>query len=216
MDKQKLLKIIGIILGVAIIFIGGIYVGKKTTPIKTVTITKYEKGETIHDSIDKPVPVYIKQTIDTGKFIAQCVKDGVFYELFPEKIKYDTLVLDKTDSTKIIADYSAKREYNETLFDSDTLGTMKIKTSVQYNRLGTINYSFTPVTKTVETTKYVERHILPFVGAGLSTFPSYGAEAGMFINKSWGFSVNGNYYPNYQNIQNLPKFDVSVKVLKMF
>ena len=214
--EKKTQNLIIAIVALVLMFLLGIYVGKKTTPIKTVTKVEYVEAEPIHDSIDKPVPFYIKTPVDTANLIAQCVKDGIFYELFPEKTILDTIYMDKTDSTKLMADWASERLYEQILFDVDTLGRMKINTSVQYNRLGTIYYDFTPVVKTVTNNVYIERKFLPFVGVGLSTFPSYNAEVGLFINRSWGFSVNGNYYPNKENYEYIPKYDLGIKVLKMF
>ena len=41
MSKKDIITIIGVLLGCAIIFIGGIYVGKKTTPVKEIIKTVY-------------------------------------------------------------------------------------------------------------------------------------------------------------------------------
>lgn len=212
----KNMKLIGYVLGIVGIFLFGIYVGKKTTPVKKITKTIYVEAEPIHDSIDKPVPVYIKEPVDVAKIIAQAVKDGVYQELFPEKIKEikDTVYMTSEDTLKLIADWATLREYKETLFDNDTLGTFKLNTSVQYNRLGTLYYDFVPKVKVVTNTEYRTRKILPYVGAGGTTFPSVTAEAGVFVNQSWGLSVDGHYYFNKNEY--VPKHDVGVKLLKMF
>lgn len=213
--RNKILMIIGIVLGCALIFIGGIYVGKKTVPIKTVIKTEYIKGETIHDTIPEPVPVYITKPIDTANIIKQCVADGIFSELFPEKHYTDTLVLFKEDTTKIMADWATKREYKQTLFDIDTVGKLNISTYTQYNRLGDVQYTFTPVYKKETTQVFIERKFLPYAGIGLSTFPSYDAEIGLFYRKSFGFSIEGRYYPKPLT-EEMKKYDISLKILKMF
>lgn len=215
MSKKKIWLIIGIVIGCALLFIGGIYVGKKTVPVKVITKTKYLPGEPIHDVIDNPVPVYIAKPIDTANLIKQCVADGIFSELFPEKIITDTLYLMKEDTTKIMADWATKREYEETLFDVDTLGKLKINTYTQYNRLGSIDYTFTPVIKQQTTEIYNVRKFSPFVGAGLSTFPSYDAEVGFFYRESVGVSIEGSYYPKLLT-EDMQKYSVSLKVLKKF
>ena len=214
--NRKTIYIILILLFGGLLFLLGIYVGKKTLPQKVVTKIEYVKGETVHDSIDRPVPVYVKTPVDTANLIAQCVKDGIFYELFPEKIKWDTLYVDKTDSAKILSDWASLRKYEETLFDSDTLGTMKINTTVQYNRLGTIYYDYTPVVKEVTNTVYLKRKFIPFAGAGISTFPSYNVEFGGIINQSWGVSLQGNFYPNIKKEENIPVYDFGFKFIKTF
>ena len=210
-------KTILIIVSALLLFLLGIYVGKKTTPEKINTVIEYVEGEPIHDTLD-PIIIYEKAPIDTLKIIQQCVKDGIYAELFPEKIKYitDTLFFEKEDTTKILADWATLRQYDETLFDSDTLGVMKLKTYVQYNRLGNIVYDFTPMTKTVTNTVYKTRVFLPYIGAGLSRLPSYSLEGGFFIKQSWGFSLDVNYYPFANNLEGFPSIDYGIKILKMF
>ncbi len=209
--------ILAVALGAGL-FIGGYYTCKKTTPEKIVEHTVYEPLPPIHDSI--PYPVYISETVpvDPARIIQQCVRDGVFTELFPERIRTitDTVYLEKSDTSQILADWATKRDYEETLFDRDTLGTMTVRTSVQYNRLGTIHYDFTPVRKLVTREIYTVRKVLPFVGAGASTYPSVNAEAGLFWKQSWGLSVQGNYYLAPNRYAEAPQYDFGVKVLKMF
>lgn len=215
--KTSYKAIIAVALG-ASLFAGGFFTGRKTIPVKVVENTVYEKLPPIHDSI--PYPVYITETVpvDPAKIIQQCVRDGVFTELFPERIRtiVDTVYLENSDTTRILADWATKRDYEETLFDRDTLGTMTIRTSVQYNRLGTVHYDFTPVRKLVTREIYTIRKALPFVGAGASTYPSVNAEAGLFWKQSWGLSVQGNYYLAPNRYADAPKYDFGVKVLKMF
>lgn len=208
-------KIALIIVGIVGLFILGIYIGKKTTKPQIIEHTEYI---TLPPQTDTIPPVIIKETVDTANLIKQCVKDGIYQELFPEKIVYitDTLEFDKTDSTKIMEDWVTKREYEATLFDVDTLGKCDIKTRVQYNRLGTIDYTFVPKQKQTTVTEVITRKYLPFVGGGITTFPSVGVEAGLFINQSYGFAVDGSYYFNPNKIEGLPKYSVGLKVFKMF
>lgn len=216
--SKKTLKIIGIIAAAIVLFLGGIYVGKKTTPAKIITKIEYEDAEPIHDSIDRPVPVYIKEPIDVKNIIAQAVKDGVYQELFPEKIKEirDTVYMTNEDTLKLIVDWASKRQYDKILFNNDTLGVFRLKADVQYNRLNNIAYDFYPKQKVVTNTVYKERKILPFVGVGGTTFPSVTAEAGLFVNQSWGLAIDGHYYINKQEYEYLPKYDMGVKIMKMF
>ena len=213
MEDKKTLIIL--LISFIVIFLVGLYVGKKTVPTKTVTVTKYIKGEPIHDTIP---PIIIKETkpIDTLRILEQCIADGIYADLFPEKVKHDTIYFEKEDTTKILEDWATIREYKEELFDSDTLGTMILRTSVQYNRLNTIYYDFTPIYKEITNTTYLSRKYLPYIGVGISSFPSYNAEVGLFFNQSFGLSINANYYPNKYNYEYIPKYDFGLKVLKMF
>lgn len=214
-NKTNWWKIALIILGFIGLFILGVYIGKKTFKPQIIEHTEYITLPPQHDTVP---PIIIKETVDTAKLIKQCIKDGIYQELFPEKIVYitDTLEFDKTDSTKIMEDWITKREYETTLFDSDTLGKCDIKTVVQYNRLGVIDYTFIPIQKQTTTTEVVTRKYLPFIGGGITTFPSVELEAGLFINQSYGFSLDGSYYFNPNKIEGLPKYSVGIKVYKMF
>ena len=210
-------KIGGIVAIAILLFLTGIYIGKKTQKVVEKVVTEYVPGEPVHDTIP---PIIIKETqpVDTANLIAQCVQDGIYQELFPEKIVYitDTTQFSKSDSTKIMLDWATKRDYNAVLFDIDTVGKCTINTSVQYNRLGNIDYTFNPIYK--QQTVYVQtkREILPFVGAGLSTFPSVSAEAGLFFNQSFGVATEGTYYFNQKKIEGIPQYDIKLKVYKMF
>ncbi len=217
-NKTNWWKVGAIIVGIIAVLILGIYIGKKITKPKIIERIEYITLPPQNDSVP---PVIIKETVDTAKLIKQCVRDGIYQELFPEKIVYitDTLEFDKTDSTKVMQDWATKREYEATLFDSDTLGKCDIKTTVQYNRLGNINYTFTPMQKQVTTTEVVTRKFLPYIGGGITTYPSAEIEAGMFIDQSYGFALSGSYYFNprgTENIQGIPKYSVGLKVFKMF
>lgn len=210
-------KIGGLIaLGIAL-FLVGIYIGKKTTKPKEITHTEYITLPPIHDTIP-PIIIKEKVPVDTAKLIKKCVKDGIYQELFPEKIVYlnDTTQFTKPDSTKIMLDWATEREYAATLFEIDTVGTCIVNTKVQYNRLGRLNYTFTPVEKQTTTELVKTRKYLPYIGGGITTFPSVSLETGLFIDQSWGFAIDGNYFFNPNKIENMPKYNVGIKVLKMF
>ena len=215
-------KIGGIAAIAILLFLSGLYIGKKHSTVIEKTITEYLPGEPIYDSIPYPVPYYVTEPVDTANLIAQCVKDGIYQELFPEKVIYltDTTQFTKQDSTKIMIDWASKREYTETLFDIDTVGKCTIDATVQYNRIANLNYTFNPVYK--QQTVYIEskREVLPFVGAGITTFPSANAEAGLFFNQSFGVAIQGNYYfnpnPKVPRSAEIPQYDVGLKFYKMF
>lgn len=216
METFKTIKtIVSILIVCSILFLCGIYVGKKTVPVKEITTVEYVKGETLYDTIVKTNIKYVVRPIDTASIIRQCVDDGIFTELFPEKYNTDTLILYKEDTTKIMADWASKREYKQQLFDNDTVGKMTIATYTQYNRLGDISYIFEPINKKETTTVLIERNILPYIGVGLSTLPSYDAEIGLFYKRSFGVSVEGRYYPK-QLYDEMVKYDVGIKIMKMF
>ena len=239
-------KVGSIIVIIILLFLSGIYVGRKTFEPKVVTKIEYKELPPIHDTIPAPYPV--KEKVDTANLIKQIVAKGLYSELFPDKEKTDTVYLTPKDTSKIINDWATERTYTEKLFYIYTVGTCTINTSVQFNRLGSIDYTFKPVQKQTTTTITEKRKYLPYAGIGISTFPTAGIEAGIFINQSWGFSIGANYYFHHGTINNIvntttanislqtnattqqdntiiplqtstieiPKFDVSLKILKMF
>lgn len=147
---------------VAVVLIGiGFFIGRKTVKIPAPeTVTEYITLPPVHDSIPYPKPVYVQKPIDTAKIIQQCIADGIYQELWPEKI----VEIDKNDTTAIMADWATKRRYAETIFDVDTLGKCEINAEVQYNRLKMVGYTFTPVEKVVTNTIYQQKSFSPFFG----------------------------------------------------
>ena len=229
-------KIVGILI-LILSFVGiGFFIGRGHTKVVEKEVVKYVELPPIIDSIPAPYPVYEK--VDTANLIKQIVAKGLYSELFPDKEKTDTVYLTPKDTAKIVQDWLTKRDYTAKLFDIDTFGTCTINTSVQFNRLGSIDYTFNPVQK--QTTQYisVKRKFIPFVAVGGTSFPSAGIEAGMLFKENWGIAITGNYYiynrlGEYQpkvvislnkeingdtglKTVSLPRMDFGFKVVKMF
>ena len=202
-----------IFVGIAVITVGllSFYLGRKTVKEgETHTEIVYVKGETITDSIPYPVPQYVIKPTDTADIIRKCVKDGIYAELFPERVVTEYIEITKEDTTDIIRDWGTKRMYSETLFDIDTVGKCVVDASVQYNRLSLISYSYTPITKTVTITERRVKFFSPYVGFGVlikNDFSDYMnlmpiLNAGFFIKERYGinlqyvkdFGTNNNIY----------------------
>ena len=172
------------------------YIGRKREPDVIVkTEVKYVELPPIHDTIDKPVPYKVVVPADTADIILDCVKSGKFADLFPKQ-PGDTVYITKEDTAAVIKDWATERLYAETLFDVDTLGRCDVNALVQYNRLASLNYTFTPIQKQTEITTRSVRKFLPYVGAGLGTNGSVVAQGGMFIKEDAGFALQ--YYYNWQ------------------
>ena len=60
------------------------------------------------------------------------------------------------------------------------------------------------------------KHFSPFVGAAISFMPSVKFEAGAFIDDKWGAMVDGEYIINRNNTVGLPKYNVSLSILRKF
>ena len=162
-----------IILGM-IILCCGFFLGRCTDK---KTEVKYIKGDTVIDSI--PFPFVVKETIP-GEPQWLTKRDTLW--------KDSTIYVKETvDTLAILADWIKKREYQNVLFDTDTLGKLVIYADVQYNQLQKLKYEFTPIQKNILTLK--KPRIEPFIMAGVQTgwVPSF--QAGIFY-KNFGISYD--------------------------
>lgn len=207
---EKRLQIICVIVGIIAFGILGFYFGRKTLNVgKPHTEVVYVKGDKITDSIPYPVPYEVVRPADTADIIRQCVKDGIYTELFPEKIITEYIEITKEDTTEIIRDWATKRLYSETVFDIDTIGKCTIDASVQYNRMTLLSYSYVPVTKVTTITEYRVKFFSPYIGAGIllnNDFSNYmnvipTINAGFFVKEKYG--VHLQYGKMLENKNNL-------------
>lgn len=126
-------------------FLWGFQLGKKSVDIPEPVIKheiKYVKGDPVKDFVFISTPTSIPP-IDTADIILQCVNDGVYRELFPKQIEYIT----KNDTTAIMTDWASTRLYEQPMWDSDTTGTCIANITLQYNRIKSFEYTFTPIQK---------------------------------------------------------------------
>ena len=179
-------KVALIALVVAGVGVGCFFLGRKTVTVGPPSVI-YMPGDTISVDVPYPVPVQVVKPIDTANVIKACIKSGRYYELFPEKVRDSLIYVTKEDTTMVLADWATERFYEEKLFDIDTVGTAWVKAKTQYNRLEFINTTFVPVTKVV-TQPYQVKKYSPFIGAGVTTYPSVITQAGLFIDDKYGFS----------------------------
>ena len=171
-----------IIIGV-VLLISGFFVGRATNT--TSTEIKYIKGETVTTSVNVPGP---------DRIITKIVNPNL-------PIKHDTIwkegkpvfVYMKVDTAKIIANYIQRKYYTIPLFDNNN-GKLIVNPVVQYNKLDSLGYEFTPITKEVTITK--TRTLIPFVTAGYSTLNYFKGGIGTYYH-SMGVSIN--YLTNFQN-----------------
>lgn len=178
-------------IGVLALIAIGFFLGRKTIEQPEPT-TIYLPGDTV--TVELPAPDPIKEELDTANIIKDCVKNGLYYELFPERVKDSVvyLTLTKEDTAKVFNDWATKRTYSETIFDSDTLGKATFNAEVQFNRLTKFDYTFAPIIKQTTVVEKKPKYS-PFVGAGVSTLPSLNVTAGYFYEEKWGFSFTYQY-----------------------
>lgn len=156
------------IIYILLLLAAGFFIGRKTIEEQEPKIV-YEKGETITDTLELEPDTIEVPTIK-------------WYPLKADTIWLtDTYtIVQVTDTAAVLADYILRRHYNETLFDSDTAGTLNISTYVQYNKLEKLEYEFTPilVTKTI----HEKRFIVPYAKASINTHKYFSIGGGIFIN----------------------------------
>ena len=195
MDKWKIAVIVATIV---LAILSGFLLGRHSVDInEPVTTIKYIKGEKITDSIEKPVPYLVLRPIDTASVIQDCIKKGIYSELFPEKTNIEYVIITKEDTSAIVQDWGTKRLYHETLFDVDTLGKCELDAEVQYNRLSLIGYTYLPIQKEITTVTNKVRFFSPFIGAGVSC-AHWSEEKDWLLNANFGFFIKEKYGVNLQ------------------
>ena len=142
----------------------GFIVGRLTIKIpEPKVVTEYVKGDIIRDTLYYPKPYKVVEPVDTISIIQQCIKDGIYKELWPERVVTEYVEIEKEDSTAIIKDWATKRYYSETLFDDDIKGKCVFNAELQYNRMKVIDYEFSPIVKTITETNYVVKKFMRFL-----------------------------------------------------
>lgn len=192
--KNNLWKIILGVIVIVGIFCAGIFTGRNTVS----TEIKYIKGDTVRDTIMLPSPSEERPPVDTMDIIHQCIKDGIYAELWPERT--DTLIVNDTvfvtpdlsDTLAMLADWATYRAYSDTLFSNDTSGHFDYNAVVQYNRMMFFSYNYTPVHKETTSFKDGSKIVSPFVGMaymvnfGENKNPMLQFNAGIFIRERYG------------------------------
>ena len=185
---------------VILVFLFGLYIGRKTVKITESVHTEYITFPPIHDSVPVNEPkLEIKP--DTAKIIQDCVENGLYSELFPYKEKTDTIYTER-DTASILNDWATERLYTENLFDADTLGKLDVDIEVQYNRLSCISYTYIPIQKQTELTIIREKIFEPFIGGGVTIgidkrnnklTEGISFQGGVFIKQNYGVSLQYQY-----------------------
>lgn len=168
-NQWKILFYIVCIFGILTL---GFFLGRKTVkePETKVEI-QYLPGKPITDTCYIKEPYKVVVPVDTLGIIQQCIKDGIYQELWPTKIITEYIEVDKTDTSTIMKDWATKRFYAETLFNNTDYGSCKVNAEVQYNRMKVINYDYSPIKQTITETKYVAKSFSPFIGISYLTNP---------------------------------------------
>lgn len=86
-----------------------------------------------------------------------------------------------------VLDWNTRRDYSHTLFDDPEIGKMDLTFSIQYNKLGDLEWGFTPVQKIVNPAP--SPRLSPFVRASVTTLGVVGLGGGV-RSGAWGFDLS--------------------------
>lgn len=165
-------KILFYVIMVILLLTVGFFCGRKTVKDSEPQIKiEYLPSETITDSFYVKVPYKVIEPIDTLNLIQQCIKDGIYAELWPTKTITEYVEIDKVDTAAVIKDWASQRKYNEVLFNDEKNGKCLFTAEVQYNRLKLVGYDFTPIKQVITETKYDIKFFSPFIGMSYLTNP---------------------------------------------
>ena len=159
--------ILAVLIASAVFF----FIGRAT--VKTKETVRYVKGETVTRTIKVPDVKFME------------IPKVVFLPQKPVTLKDSTIVY-VTDTVKVIEEHVAINHYGFNVFD-DNNGKMDIKQTIQYNKLQSFDYTFTPMQKEITRTK--EKVFVPFVSVSYNTLNYVGAGGGVFI-KDLGLEYN--------------------------
>lgn len=97
--------------------------------------------------------------------------------------------IDSTASLRATAeDWNVKRDYSGNAFRNDTIGVFDYTATVQYNRLHSLSYEFTPITKNSVVEVKQKNVIKPFIFGGYNTNNNATFGAGLKF-KDVGYSL---------------------------
>ena len=195
-NKTNWWKISTILLIAGIIFFSGFSVGKKSAEngMNNVPAVEYYT-DTVRITVDSIK--LVKEEIDTCNFLKNCIKKGIYEELFPEKVK-DSIIyvyLEKQDSDAIVNDWQTKRTYEKVLFNND-LGKAEVSLDVVYNRLDSLRYTFVPyatMNAASERLSKLTKKPEMFIGAGITSHSELMLQGGVFFNNNTGLSLIYEY-----------------------
>ena len=163
---------------VLIAFAGGFFLGRGK--VRTSVKTEYIKGETVVRPVKIPYPatVYIPSV-----YFLPAKSDTIYLGGEPYPIQ-------TVDTAKIIEEYITQNTYEFNVFDDDN-GKLDINQTIQYNKLQSFDYSFTPVHKEITRTK--EKVFVPFVSFGYNTLQQANIGGGFFYHN---IGIEYNYLFN--------------------
>lgn len=170
------LLLVGIVSGIIGFFVG------RSNDIKITT--KFIYGKTIH--IDVPKEKLVTKYVIVPKLLSYVEKQRDTTYITSNPINKDSAI------EETVKDWNLDRVYKDYLFKSDTLGTLGYDIHVQYNRIKSFSYNYTPIVK--EVTKERKNTFTPYVSASYSTFNIVGIGLGTYY---YNLGIVAEYQYNY-------------------
>lgn len=157
---------------ILIAFAAGYFLGKDT--ITNDEIVKQVKGETVYGSLNPDFLTVKKEFRGDIKF-----QPYIFWKSDTIRVSETEYISTIPDTAKIIEDFITKREYQFNVFNNKQ-GILDISQSIQYNRLQSFRYTYTPIHKNTTITK--KNLFEPFGSVGYTTFNQVSFGGGFFLN----------------------------------
>ena len=179
MNSNKI--ILSLLFVVVISGIVGFFIGRSN---EIEITTKWIKGETIHDTV--PIEKLVTKYVIVPELLSYVEKKKDTTIITTKPINKDSAI------SETVKDWNLERVYKDYLFKSDTLGTLEYNINVQYNRIKSFSYNYTPIYK--EVTKERKRTFIPYISASYSTFNIVGIGLGTYYNN---LGVGAEYQYNY-------------------
>ena len=130
---------------------------------------RYVQGETIRDSIIVPAPY----RVEIPKIVHLPMRpDTVFLE-------NEIVIVERVDTAQIIREFISIHHYAFNVFDIETVGRLDVRQSIQYNRLRSFDYEFTPIQR--EITRIIRPFLTPYISVSANTFSTLGIGGGVFV-----------------------------------
>ena len=179
MNSKKIILsilLVGIVSGIV-----GFFIGRSN---ETKTTIQWIKGETIHDTV--PKNKLVTKYVIVPKLLSYVEKKKDTTIITTKPINKDSAI------SETVKDWNLERVYKDYLFESDTLGTLEYNINVQYNRIKSFSYNYTPIYK--EVAKERKRTFIPYISTSYSTFNIVGIGLGTYYHN---LGVGAEYQYNY-------------------
>lgn len=180
------------VLPILIALAAGFFIGRAT--IEKDEKFRHVKGETVYGRLD-PDFLTVKYEFKSDiKFLPR-------YLWKADTINKVEHII--PDTAKIIEDFLTERKYDIRVFDNEN-GRLDVQPTLQYNRIQSFSYSFTPIHKLIPSK---EKVFVPFVSGSYNSFGIAGIGGGLFYH-----NIGLEYKYLYQLPANLRGHEVGMKV----